>query len=235
MSTEKQIPLDGLARSALFGGLSDVDRAHILALMRPVEFAAGQLIFSRGDAGNGLYLVLSGRVRLSVLTADGRELSFAHATSGSIFGEIAGLDGGERTADATAIAKVKALMLSQRALTSVIAAHPRVAEAAVRFLCSRLRETDQKLEALALHPIEVRLARLLLSLTDAAAPGAAKGKVSIELGMSQSEVGLLIGASRPKVNAAFALLEADGAFSRDGAKLICHIGALARSSAREDI
>lgn len=226
--------LASLAASSLFGGLDDDDRRTVLGLMRRVDFAAGQLIFSRGDAGNGVYLVLAGRVRLSVLTLDGRELSLAHATSGSVFGEIAGLDGGERTADATAISPVTALVLSPRAFREAIRTHTSIAEAAIRFLCARLRETDQKLEAVALHPIEVRLARLILSQIDMKSPGSVRGKVSLELGISQSEIGLLIGASRPKVNAAFALLEAEGAFKRDGQSLLCSVAALMRCAARED-
>ena len=222
-------PIDALAAGSLFTRLNEADRARIVARMRPVRFEPGQLIFSRGDPGNGLYLVLSGRVRLSVLTSDGRELSLAHATDGAIFGEIASLDGGERTADATAITRIEALMLPQAALASLLREVPAIAEAIVHFLCSRLRETDQKLEAVALHPIEVRLARLILSLVEA--KGQTGETAEIELGMSQSEVSLLIGASRPKVNAAFQLLEAEGAFVKTGQVLRCRIPALRRLAA----
>ena len=107
--------------------------------------------------------MIQGRIRLSVLSSDGRELSLDHAAPGGIFGEIATLDGGERTAGATAITKVEAMSLPQRALMELIKSNPEVAMAAVRFLCTRLRETDQRLEAIALHRIEVRLARLMLS------------------------------------------------------------------------
>jgi CRP-like cAMP-binding protein len=93
----------------------------------------------------------------------GRELSFVHAGPGSIFGEIAALDGGERTAEATAITRVQATALPQRALLEAIENNPKVAMAAIHFLCMRVRETDQRLEAIALHRIELRLARMLLS------------------------------------------------------------------------
>jgi CRP-like cAMP-binding protein len=234
MSIEQDSPLQNLARSALFGALSDEDRGYILGLMRPAEFANGQLIFSRGDAGNGLYLVVSGRVRLSIITEDGRELSLAHATAGSIFGEIACLDGSERTANATAISMVKALVLSQAGFNTAMRSKPQIAMSAVRFLCARLRETDQKLEAVALHPIEARLARLIKSMAEATAPTVTMGKVTVELGMSQSEIGLLIGASRPKVNVAFGQLEAEGAFRRDGQTLVCSLATLARFAAIDE-
>jgi CRP-like cAMP-binding protein len=180
------------------------------------------MIFSRGDPGREIYLVLDGKIRLSILSSDGRELSFAHAGPGSIFGEIATLDGGERTAGATAISRVQAMALPQKAMLELIENNPKVATAAIRFLCSRLRETDQRLEAIALHRIEVRLARLVLSALKLQSPNAEGEAVPLDLGMSQGELALLIGASRPKVNIALTMLQDMGAISRNGSKLLCN-------------
>ncbi|MDX2205335.1 MAG: Crp/Fnr family transcriptional regulator [Hyphomicrobiaceae bacterium] len=215
--------IDLLGKTALFGSLSEADRAAIAGRMRKVSFDPDQMIFARGDPGREIYLVLDGRIRLSILSGDGRELSFAHAGRGSIFGEIATLDGGERTAGATAISKVQAMSLPQKALHDLIEANPKVALAAVRFLCQRLRETDQRLEAIALHRIEVRLARLLLGILKLEAPGARGKAVPLDLGMSQGEIALLIGASRPKVNIALTQLEEMGAIKRTGSKLTCDL------------
>jgi CRP-like cAMP-binding protein len=214
--------VDLLAKSALFGPLSEPDLAAIAARMRRVDFEPDQMIFSRGDAGREMYLVLVGRIRLSILSSDGRELSFAHAGPGNIFGEIATLDGGERTANATAITKVQTMALPQRAVLELIENNPKVAQAAIRFLCTRLRETDQRLEAIALHRIEVRLARLLLSALRLQEPASAGQNVALDLGMSQGELALLIGASRPKVNIALTLLQDMGAITRNGSKLSCN-------------
>jgi CRP-like cAMP-binding protein len=190
--------------------------------MRRVQFKSDQMIFSRGDPGREMYLVMEGRVRLSILSSDGRELSFAHAGPGNVFGEIATLDGGERTAGATAMSSVQAMVLPQKALLDVIASNPKVAEAAIRFVCSKLRETDQRLEAIALHRIEVRLARLMLSALRLQSPGAKGESVPLDLGMSQGELALLVGASRPKVNVALTVLEDMGAIARAGSKFQCN-------------
>jgi CRP-like cAMP-binding protein len=211
-----------LGRTALFGALSEADRALIAARMRRVEFAPDQMIFARGDPGREVYLVITGRIRLSVLSSDGRELSFDHAAAGNVFGEIAALDGGERTAGATAITRVQAMALPQKALLELIQSNPTVALAAIRFLCSRMRETDQRLEAIALHRIEVRLARLMLSALRLAAPGAKGPNVPLDLKMSQGELALLIGASRPKVNLALTMLEDMGAIARAGSAFTCN-------------
>jgi CRP-like cAMP-binding protein len=212
-----------LAQTALFGDLDAADRSAVVTRMRRVQFDTNQMIFSRGDPGREIYLVLEGRIRLSVLSAEGRELSFAHAGPGELFGEIATLDGGERTAGATAIGPVTAMTLPQKALSDLIEKSPKVANAAIRFLCQRLRDTDQKLEAIALHRIEVRLARLMLSAIKLQGGVPKDGEVKLNLGLSQSEVGLLIGASRPKVNLALTALEDMGAITRSGAAFVCDL------------
>ena len=85
-------PADLLARTPLFGGLDETSRKAVAMEMREAAYEPGQIIFSRGDAGSELHVVTKGRVRLSVLTSDGRELSFAHAEAPSIFGELAVFD-----------------------------------------------------------------------------------------------------------------------------------------------
>jgi CRP-like cAMP-binding protein len=218
--------VDLLGRTALFGSLDEQDRRAIVARMRRVQFQSDQMIFSRGDTGRDIYLVLEGRIRLSVLSSEGRELSFAHAGPGHVFGEIATLDGGERTAGATAISSVQAMSLPREVMLELIEHNPKVAMATIRFLCQRLRDTDQRLEAIALHRIEVRLARLMLSVLKLQAAAPKDGQAKLDLGISQSEVGLLIGASRSKVNTALTALEAMGAITRSGSAYICDIETL---------
>lgn len=218
---EPRSVIELLGRTALFGSLSEADRQAVAGRMRRVQFEPDQMIFSRGDPGRDIYLVIEGRIRLSVLSSDGRELSLDHAASGSVFGEIATLDGGERTAGATAITRVQAMALPQRALMEIIESNPKVALAAIRFLCTRLRDTDQRLEAIALHRIEVRLARLMLSALRLKTPGVKGESVPLDLGMSQGELALLVGASRPKVNVALTMLEDMGAITRAGSGFTC--------------
>jgi len=218
--------IEMLGRQPLFSRLSEAERKAVASEMRPVTYESGTLIFSRGDPGRDIYLVTEGRVRLSVLTPEGRELSFWHAESGNIFGEIAVLDGGMRTADATAVNRVKGMTLSQAALKRLIETKPVVADAAIQFLCGRLRDADQQLEAIALHPIEVRLARFFLTAAKQRDPEGKQKSVRVDLGMNQSELALLIGASRPKVNAALSLLEDGGAIERQGTQLVCDIDQL---------
>ena len=218
--------LDALAKAPLFGTLDATGLAAVAQELREASFDSGQNIFSRGDPGIDLHIVIKGRVRLSVLTSDGRELSFAHVEPPSIFGELAVFDGRPRSADATAVSKVQTLTLSKIAFSRLLGERPQVAEAAVRFLSARLRDADEQLEAIALHPIEARLARFFLAAARQKDPNGKSERVSVSLPISQSELALLVGASRPKVNAALAVLEAEGAIERRGAIVVCDIVAL---------
>lgn len=216
-----------LGKTSLFGKLPPETQQKVAQQMRSVAFASGQQIFSRGDPGTELYLLLEGRVRLSIISLDGRELAFAHAAPGDIFGEIATFDGGARTADATAVSAVKALSMSRAQINALVETAPQFSKAAIDLLCRRLREGDQQLEVIALHRIEVRLARYLLSAVRQQHGATPAKKPSISLGISQGELALVLGASRPKVNAALMLLEDGGAIKRDGERYVCDLDQLA--------
>ena len=212
--------LELLARTRLFGSIPAPLCEAIAQEMRDARYRAGQSIFERGDPGNVIYLVLEGRVRLSVSTAEGRELSFTHAVAGDIFGEIAALDGSPRSATASALTDVRLKSLAASALHRLMVAHPALSKSVIEFLCARLRDVSDHLEDVALFSVERRLARFLLH--EASRRGRQSGgSLRITLGMSQGELALLVGASRPKVNTALTMLEELGAITRDGSEIVC--------------
>ena len=91
-----------LARHEFFHGLPSPTVQRFASRVRQAHYPAGRRIFSKGDPGHGLLAVLSGVVKISVVSEDGKELALNLIGAGEIFGEIALLDGGPRTADATA-------------------------------------------------------------------------------------------------------------------------------------
>src|SRR5262245_18183622 len=232
MSSERVAEL--LGRTQLFGQLAQSDQALIVRELRGARFQAGQAIFSRGESGTDIYLVVEGRVRLSVMTADGRTESFRHACQGDIFGEVAALDRGPRTADAMALTRLVAKTLSGGALDNLIRTNARVARAMIEYLCRRLRGTSEQVESIALHSLEARLARLLLSAVKPNLDEEAHAGFILDFGISQSELALLIGGSRQKVNAALARLEAAGAISRQRRKIVCNLPELTRIACIEE-
>ena len=232
MANEKLItPL--LMQTDLFG---DLDKTHISACasaFHEVRFAKGEALFARGEVGNRLYLIAEGRVRLAVVTDEGRELSFRHATIGDLVGEIAALDGEPRSADAVALSDVLAYSLERNALTGLCAANPAILMALVRFLCRKVRDTSDQLEAIALYPIERRLARFLLVALGNRTAEPDK-RVPLDLGFSQSELAQLLGASRPKVNSALGWLEETNAIKRTIDRVFCDPAKLAEIAQGDD-
>jgi CRP-like cAMP-binding protein len=217
-----------LATAPFFDRLAPEQRACLLAAMELTGFAAGERIFARGDPARALYVVVSGAVRLSVLSEEGRELTLLHAGPGAMFGEIGCFDGGDRTTDATALAATQALALQRRDLASEMRRLPDIALAAMTFLGARLRATNDRLEAIALHSVESRLARFLLTQIRMTERNSAERHPWLRLEMSQADISLIIAASRPKINAAFASLEEKSAIRREGKGLACDLDRLAR-------
>lgn len=222
-----------LASTELFKVLAADDLAACAAKFRVIRFAKGQILFARGDVGTHLYLVADGQVRLAIATSEGRELSFQIATVGDLIGEIAVLDGGPRSAEATALTPVTTYALERNAFRELWSAHPGVSSAVISFLCWRLRDASDRLEAIALYPMEVRLARfLLVALAGRQAPPGRR--VPLDLGFTQGELAMLLGASRPKINLALGLLETAGAIGRTSDRLFCDPAKLASIAQLDD-
>ncbi len=204
----------------MFSAFRADDLTACVGQFRQARFGKGELLFSRGDPGAYLYVVSEGQVRLAVSTAEGRELSFEIVGPGGMFGEIALLDGGPRSAGATALAPTIAYILAREDFKRLMRERPTATDAVIEFLCGRLRRVSDRLEDVALHPLVVRLARfLVVAIGERRAPPGKR--VPVELRFSQSELALLLGASRPKINASLAELERAGAVGRTLDRLFC--------------
>ena len=228
MRTTDEMADEHLARSDLFGRLDKDCRSAVARRLLPATFEAGQVIFLRGDLGAELFVIIEGRIRISVITLDGRELAFDHSTPGAVVGEIAVLDGSARSATATALTHCRAMKLTRAALLELIATHQEIAQAVIVFLCGRLRHVSDQLEDIALLPVEVRLARYLVRRLDEGQPMSLDGMRQLSLDVSQTELGYLLGASRQKINGALASLEARNAVRRIGNTLECAPAILAQ-------
>jgi CRP-like cAMP-binding protein len=182
----------------LFHGLEPEERNTLFARVRVRSFAAGETIFLMGSMGDSLMAVLSGSVRISVPSPDGKEIVLAIIPPREVFGEIALLDGKERTADARAIGACSLALLERRDVLSFLNNHPKVWPKMVEVLCARLRNTDQHIAEIALLELPARLAKALLRLSNGENGPANRGALQIQL--SQRELGNMCGASRESIN-----------------------------------
>lgn len=213
--TSAMLPKAAFWRSFdMFAGLGPAATDALAHAMQRRVWGAGEVMFQRGDQGDWMALIETGRVKLTLLTAQGRELVLRHASSGDSLGEMSLLDGEVRSADATAMSDVTAWVLDRARFAEVSGVHPAIILATARYFCLRLRETTEQLEGIALYPLEARLARFFLVTLRQLNGDALPQTAVITLDFSQSELAAFLGASRPKVNRALQVLQEMGALTR---------------------
>jgi len=156
----------------------------------------GATIVSKGDPGNSLIAVISGTVKISVSSPDGRSAILNLIGPGETFGEIAVLDGLARTADATANTNCEIYVIDRRDFLPFVRSQPALAMKFIELLCKRLRWTSDQVEEVILQNLPGRLASALLRLTekDKLAPG---GRT---IAITQQEISEMVGMTRESIN-----------------------------------
>jgi CRP-like cAMP-binding protein len=176
----------------LFQGLGAEERAELVTKAHIRRFAAGESIFHMGSPGSSMMAVLSGEVRISISSPEGKELLLAILQPGEVFGEIALLDGKERSADAKAHSACTLAILERREVLAFFERHPHAWPRIVEVLCDRFRENTQHVAEVALMHLPGRLAKALLRM-DA-------DRRTRSGALSQRELGNMVGAARETVN-----------------------------------
>jgi CRP-like cAMP-binding protein len=169
---------------------------HLGAYMRTRKAPRGTAIFAKGDPGTGLLGVLAGSVRISVASADGRDVVLNIIQKGEIFGEIALLDGHPRTADATAVSDCELVTIERREFVQFLRNKPEVLLKLVEILCARLRRTSEQVQDVTFLNLPTRLAKAVLRMIAADNSSVGGKKVAI----TQREISQIIGRSRESTN-----------------------------------
>jgi CRP/FNR family cyclic AMP-dependent transcriptional regulator len=189
---------EALARTPMFASAPANDVRSLAESSHMVWLKAGEVLFSKNDDGSHLYLVRSGTVRIGVLASDGREVTYALIKPGQLFGEIAVLDNGPRTTDATAMEDCTLIAIGRQKVLAFLEANPDQMLRMVRTLCERIRKADELLEDIFFLSLPARLAKHLLVLGNAV--GENGGDNGITLKVSQQEMAEQIGIRRESVN-----------------------------------
>ncbi|HXP97118.1 MAG TPA: Crp/Fnr family transcriptional regulator [Telmatospirillum sp.] len=188
-----------LRTNSWFRDLPDVLTDPILLASSVRTFAAGDVIHSQGDQSLGLYAVLSGTVKVSSLSAEGKECVFRYLSPGSWFGEIGMLDKSVRTHDAVAIGETTLLVLPPRELTRILDAHPILYKFLSLLLCRVVRTAFTMLNDTTLLSVSARLAKRLASFAEAYGQPTEKG-ILITIHLPQDELAMLISTTRQTIN-----------------------------------
>ena len=214
-------PADMLGRMPLFAGLSGETLAALGAAGRRRTWAAGSTIFQRGDEGDHMLAILAGRIRLSLGTAQGKELVLRHLDAPDVLGELAVIDGQPRSADAVALEATTALVLGRDQFLAVANARPDLGLALARHLCAMLRNTNFQMESIALYDLQMRVIRFFLFSLRQVYGDRLPEEGVLQMSFNQSDLSAVLGASRPKINQALQTLIAAEAIRRDGERITC--------------
>lgn len=187
-----------LKHNFLFRGLPDETIDKLADLAHRESFAKGQLIFAQGTSGDSLYGIASGRVRIFTADDKGHEIFLNELGPGQTFGEIALLDGLERTASAVAIATTRLVAIPRTSFLSLMERDTGLSLQMMKLLCKRLRWISKIVEESALLSGAARVATRLSSLVDAFGTRLPSG--DFVLTISQAELAHFLGISRQVVN-----------------------------------
>ncbi|MDQ3716818.1 MAG: Crp/Fnr family transcriptional regulator [Actinomycetota bacterium] len=195
---------DVLARSGVFQGVSAETAEPVAEALERLDLPRGTTVFTEGEPGDSLFIILDGKVKIVRRAPDGRENVLSVMGPSDQFGELSIFDPGPRTATATALTDVSLAKMSQQALLPWIDAHPEIGVQLLRVLARRLRRTNDTVADLIFTDVPGRVAKSLLGMADRFGTRDDSGKLRVTHDLTQEELAQLVGASRETVNKALA-------------------------------
>jgi CRP/FNR family cyclic AMP-dependent transcriptional regulator len=165
-----------------------------------MKVAGDQTLFMAGDSGDGCYYIISGLLKVTMVSTSGAERILAILGPGAIVGELAMLDGLPRSASVVAVRDSELQFVSRAKFEEIARKYPDVYKHLVSLLASRLRETDEVIAAESFLPLKGRVAMMLLELADHFGDDVGAGRVVIRHKFGQSELAAMAGIARENVN-----------------------------------
>ena len=200
---------DVLREAPLFEALSEEDARALRSGVIDVHLDRGERLFAEGDAGDKLYIILAGKIKLTKAAPDGRENLLSVHGPGEMFGELSLFDPRPRTSSATAVTNARLAGLAHDDLRTWLSSRPEVAMHLLQALAQRLRRINDVKADLVFTDVPGRVAKALLDLADRFGVQTPEG-VQVNHDLTQEELAQLVGASRETVNKALADFTARG-------------------------
>ena len=199
-----------LPAHALLASCSSAELVDLLGRATVHPMRKGDTLLHQGDQGDTLLILISGSARVSMVATNGREIILDYADPGSVLGEIAMLDGGERTASVVAIGDGQYMKLTARAFEAFVERHPPMAWRLLREMARRLRQANTTIESDRAFASGPRLARFLQRLMQGGPEVRA-----LRLDLSQTELSMFAGISRESINRQLAAWAESGVIALD--------------------
>lgn len=205
-----------LASIPLFAHIPQQELAKLSAMARQENYPKNAEIIAEGERSSGLYILLSGKVKVVLRSEEGKEIILALLNPPEYFGEMALLDDEPRSADIVAMAPTTVLIISKQEFKAWLQRQPDMAFVIMRTLAQRLREADRKIGDLALMDVYGRVVRALKSL----AKQDSEGRMVVSENLSQQSLADIVGASREMVSRTLKDLSQVGHIWFDGKDII---------------
>jgi CRP-like cAMP-binding protein len=193
--------------------------AKLATTAKTQTFRARQVVYLPGDRASGVHFIASGRVKVSKVTRDGKELTLAYRTGGDFFGEACLLDGNPRQEMVESMETTTSVELERTSLDRLFLSHAPVAYLFARSLIDRWRDLETKVEQLVFKDVGSKLAELLLSLGSEHGVEHRRGLV-LGLKITHQEMANLIGSTRETVSLTLSQFKRKGYIHTEGRKVI---------------
>ncbi|MDO9108500.1 MAG: Crp/Fnr family transcriptional regulator [Coriobacteriia bacterium] len=201
----------------MFSDMSGGDLDTFADMVQLRRYPKGAFIVNQNEMGSSMYLLVSGRVKVSLASPDGKELALNYLEAPAHFGEMSLVDAEPRSADVIAVSEVELFSLDAKDLSAAIQINPRLALSLIATLSRRVRHTIARLEDMAFHDASHRVMRVLLNV--ATASYEARG-VPVIQGLTHYEIATLAGTSRETASRIISNLAKDGALATKGRKIV---------------
>jgi CRP/FNR family transcriptional regulator/CRP/FNR family cyclic AMP-dependent transcriptional regulator len=203
----------------LFADLEEQDIKALMSMLTRRRYPKDSVIFFEHDPGDSLYLIVSGRVRVTILADDGREIVLAVLGEGDFFGEMSLLDNEPRSATAIAMEDTEVLIIHQKEFFSIVEKRPPILIKLLSVISARLRKANHQIGSLALLDVYGRVARVLLDLAQEQGTRLKDGRISFRRPTHQ-EIANMIGATRETVSRMISDLHRQGYIEIAGKNVI---------------
>ncbi|HVF53910.1 MAG TPA: Crp/Fnr family transcriptional regulator [Actinomycetota bacterium] len=197
------------AAGGFLGRLTDADSADLMSIGRRQSFETDATLLTEGERSDRLVLLLSGRVKLSNFTEDGREVLLGIRDPGDLLGELSAMDGQPRSACVTAIEPSEGLVITGASFRSFLERSPKAAVALLEMVIGRLRDADLKRIEFSAYDTVGRVARRLVEMADRFGTRGSEG-LEIAVALSQDDLAGWVGCSREAAAKALRLLRDEG-------------------------
>ena len=207
----------------LFTELSDLDVASLSRLASRRRCPKDTVVFFENEEGDSVFMILEGRIKVTILGDDGREIILSMLGPGDFFGEMALLDNEPRSATAIAVEDTELLSLHRTDFQSVMGNNPGISAALIKVLSTRLRRANHQISTLALLDVYGRVARVILDMAREEGRRLKDGRIAFRRATHQ-EIANRIGTTRETVTRMLKDLERQGLIRVEGREIVLQPG-----------